>query len=1624
MSSSEYSNIFSDGRSDVATPTSSSATPTSRGSSASRSSNSSVQVDLVSEVRGLNAFEDLPNLLQRKLIRTLSAFPPTSLLHEATRPTRMNILRSIVHSVSIVRDTVMSYNQFETLNQQFTRRPAFRRLSLHERNDILLITLKLLFQLSPDSIIDSIRPIINNYLQRTDMTASCSRCNLFMVTDASKCHFCKQPLHAACLVNGTCLKCLNCSVCRAATSTSPSTICKRCNKIVHIICFPSCHLCSICVTRASVAGSPYCNPCRLQQRCTRCQEPVHRSGSRCLCTSLLCVTCSALQCPTCRLPPAQRQPDTSLRYLGPISTCRFCGSRLFRTSPTTFCCSQGKHLLRECDVLIPEVIADFIVANRSILISSSREINQLCSLAAVGVRSSSSVLGGIQQMFEQSFAIANGRVYHFDVFNDGSRSHPLLGNALSYLFCETTAVPFTERYPLSVVNTASQLRSILRQCNAHIHFLQGAYGVVNQDFFTALQDAEHLHVHLHGIDVASTSNSQLMLLFSTRRQHFQAPATTPTFLHDVAPFRTHFTTSEYESCTYPLLDPHGMGGWFQRFTNGSRERYTDAKGSELTLRKYMRFKLAQSRLLPLVPRLAQEWILDMVCRSEYQQQTFLESLMRKNNTVWTRRVASAQQIQRAVNPAEVGRRCDIPSSVRGSPSYRKLKVDMGMAQIYRFGPPTLFITITANPYWREIQENLLPGQQWYHDMFLVNLVFSLKLREFISDIESGKYFNNTKPVYVQYVIEFQKRGLPHAHILVRLEGVQPSTATEVDMLSTVSLPLPCASQCSRCTQCRLRDHVRSHMWHTCYPARCNPTDVKPATCKYGFPFTPQAATSVDASGTWTLKRLPTEAQIAEYNPQLTLAYNAHINVKVACGTRCVLYLRKYLSKGPDSIGALLLPEGTSYSKQFDNFYQNRCLTAAEAAWVACEFPFNYFNPTVLILQLHLPGEQPVYFDETETDEAILAKTLKQTQLEQYFARPRTEEFDFITFEEYFQKYNPKSDGSVTCRGSPIVAVVRNVDYSDSEHFALYMLLKVVAARSFDEIKQNHNTFEEAAIAAGVFSASAASVHSAALFEMNLRHVSLRQMISYMVVIAQTDSRHFEEVFFDTWDSIAEHEPQLRHPEDVLQLIVEAIERNGSSLDELIQCSDRLSQLLHRLVQPNIRRFFVYNIPNAALDPQQQLAVDTICQNRGSNYYINGCAGSGKTFTLIQLVKKLSTNRNVLTAAYTGIAASLLPNAFTTHKLFGLPLEDDNESECTTITRQSTSGKLLQSVDTLIIDEVSMLHERHLLRIDNTLQHLRDNNLPFGGVQVILGGDFNQLPPITTASPECMHTSTINASIRSTQYFARFTLISLTTAHRFNNDQWASFLLNVAHGVGSPIIDGPFGSTEVTFDVNVKPSVIQHTSLSQYALGAFPSPSALQMIAPMHATVNAFNKQQLNHYFSEQDIVELRAFYSFSPGLRLSAEDVRHTHRNNIPDDVISLAVSAPVFIMRNINISEGLANGAIATVARISFNSIDVILAESNVTHSIPRISFSIGAQAKQSIRHQFPLQLAFSATISKVQGKTSSRIIVNLVNQCFTHGQLYVALSRVRDFSQMAIVVEKFDIPIQNIVFQQLVVR
>ena len=133
------------------------------------------------------------------------------------------------------------------------------------------------------------------------------------------------------------------------------------------------------------------------------------------------------------------------------------------------------------------------------------------------------------------------------------------------------------------------------------------------------------------------------------------------------------------------------------------------------------------------------------------------------------------------------RRTILPGSFQGGPRQMQQLYHDAMATVRKLRKPDLFITFTCNPTWIEIKEAILPNQSPSDRPDIISRVFRMKLNELLNDIQKKQVFG--KVIGLIHVIEFQKRGLPHAHILLMLHpDDKPHTPDDYDSFACAELP--------------------------------------------------------------------------------------------------------------------------------------------------------------------------------------------------------------------------------------------------------------------------------------------------------------------------------------------------------------------------------------------------------------------------------------------------------------------------------------------------------------------------------------------------------------------------------------------------------------------------------------------------------------------------------------------------------------------------------------------------------------------------------------------------------------------------------------------------------------------
>jgi ATP-dependent DNA helicase PIF1 len=419
-----------------------------------------------------------------------------------------------------------------------------------------------------------------------------------------------------------------------------------------------------------------------------------------------------------------------------------------------------------------------------------------------------------------------------------------------------------------------------------------------------------------------------------------------------------------------------------------------------------------------------------------------------------------------IDLSTVGNLSILPSSFKGGPREMWQLYQDAMAIVRYCGKPDLFITMTCNPLWAEISEELLPGQTAQDRPELVARVFKLKLNALIQDLTKKMVFG--KVVAFVYVVEFQKRGLPHAHILLILDpSDKPHTSAEIDSIVCAEIP-------SQTDNHELYNTVISSMLHgPCGTARPTAPCMKDGKCSKRYPksFSDETLPEVDGYPVYRRRNdgvtvhkhghVFTNEHVVPYNPYLSRKYNCHINVEIATSITAVKYLFKYVYKGHDRASICIVNhQGSDEIDEISEYLDSRYISAAESCWRIFGFRMHQHSPSVTRLQLHLPEMQQVRFNpETETvDHIIQRANIHQTTLNAFFDTCRMQPDitgdllypDFpsrFTWDPKLKVWNPRKNYHST------IGRVTFCPPSSGERYYLRMLLySVRGPHSFEGLK--------------------------------------------------------------------------------------------------------------------------------------------------------------------------------------------------------------------------------------------------------------------------------------------------------------------------------------------------------------------------------------------------------------------------------------------------------------------------------------------------------------------------------------------------------------------------------------------
>jgi hypothetical protein len=1122
----------------------------------------------------------------------------------------------------------------------------------------------------------------------------------------------------------------------------------------------------------------------------------------------------------------------------------------------------------------------------------------------------------------------------------------------------------------------------------------------------------------------------------------------------------------YPCLRYVLLFPHGEHGWYYEMRE---QDVGDRAPKRLSQTRYCAYRMQQRRndfnTILRGGRLFQEWVVDMWASADQNRLNFL----RKNQQKLRASLYSGLEDAIAgtddnldVDMNALGQRVILPSSYIGGPRHMQQRYQDAMAIARYYRKVDIFLTVTCNPKWPEITRELLAGQTAADRPDLVACVFEMKKNAILEDIYKNGIFGQTA-AYV-YVIEFQKRGLPHMHILIFLNGRwKLLTPPDVDSAIRATWPDPEREPL-------LFETVKNCMVHgPCGALNPRAPCMENGKCTKHFPKSFQPFTTMDHDG-YPLYARPDDGRAYEvnghmldntwiipHNPHLSAKYDCHINVECAASISSIKYPFKYIHKGGDR--AVLEVQHDEIKRYIDGRY----ISPPEGNWRIYHFGMHDQLPNVVRLQIHLPGQHMVTFDPTEDPAAIMERAAtEQTTLTAFFAANSDlgelgTEARKLLYQEFPQKMVWKDDKKMWALRQRGFALGRMyfVSPTGGERLYLRTLLTVVKGpTSFTDLLTYQGvvyaTFREACLARGL-------LEDDGEWQQCLRDAStmqtgtcLRHLFATLLLFCSPSRpellwadfrQHICDDLARKLNTLGVLNPSEADVFDYgLHLLDKILRQSGKCLKEDFPSMPTSREDWDRYaVNPLLAEQFNYDrdaerakaterVPQ--LNPEQRHAFDRITgsvRNRqGRLFFLNGPGGTGKTFVYNTVCHELrSAGLIVLCVASSGIASLLLNGGRTAHSLFKIPIDGLHEGSFCSIPKEGQLAGLLRVTSLIIWDEVTMQHRFAMEAVDRTCRDLRTDERPFGGITVVFGGDYQQILPVIVKGTR---EEVINATIQRSYLWRDIELLRLKQNMRLDRGQeelkFADWLLDVGHG--RMLADD---GTLQLLDSMICDDSTELINFIYPGVDSVPPPPpkyflGRTILAPRNHDVAEINDKILDRMsgasrtYMSADSIEAEQGVDGPEEEPLPVELLRSLDASSLPPGELiwssiemmilsslgelSLKIGCPLILLRNLSPSNGLCNGTRMVLLKMSDRVLEVRLIGGDHDGKIaliPRITVIPSSKSTGFAftlrRRQFPVRLAFAMSVNKAQGQSVEFVGLDLRVPVFSHGQLYVALSR-----------------------------
>lgn len=796
----------------------------------------------------------------------------------------------------------------------------------------------------------------------------------------------------------------------------------------------------------------------------------------------------------------------------------------------------------------------------------------------------------------------------------------------------------------------------------------------------------------------------------------------------------------------------------------------------------------------------------------------------------------------------------------------------------------------------------------------------------------------------------------------------------------------------------------------------------------------------------------------EYSKDILLIWEGHANVKFAGSVELFEYLYKYLFKGPDKAEYDVTMDATVVDEIKESL-RGRYLCATEGAWRIFGYVTYDRSPSVVCLPVHLEGDDWIEFKEGQEE---LALNSSISLLQRYFYRPFGPPFDTLLYNQYFEQFvvtkecpkrfqpsavtpdasAPSQQSSLDrappgqqfyvsprTRGEAPLCRLEMKFPRQKEVFFLRHILLHQPKNDFGDCRKHGGktfaTFEEALQATGRFQRSD-EAHAVLDELVALRYTGAQLRFAFLVLLEQEAApvqlfkkyeRHLMKDYLNrglspetAWRHLisALHASWLEsgNQADAWQLATPTPTEPAAVSADQPKALTRTREAVAKMVRS---------------DKTQHAASNHIlaCMNKPENsfIFIGGRAGTGKSTLATHITHEVDAlMKSIVNVATTGQAALELPRCGTAHSTFGIPLDGDETQACS-IPLRSQRAHHLATATVIQWDEwpsAKRTDWEAVLRFFDALKLQWPKE--FISKTFVCYGDFRQIPPVL---PRADRRAIVSMSVRASASWALFRSFALVVKHRQARDStYAGWIDTVGDG-RTALVATRSGETSFV-GLPYTERIEDEAAAIAFCFPHLNDPrhcSKSKILAARNTLVDAYNNRILR---SLVETFKLPSFHRYSADTmdmdvdnciepHITNEFLNMQHKPGVPPHDLFLVEGALYELMRNFSVADRLMNHVPVLVKKVHENHVDVETLDGRV-FPLPRICFrwQIANGTSTMTRRQYPLRPAYASTINGGQGRTLFRCALDVRHHPFSHGQLYVAVSRVCHRSDLRVLVTR----------------